>query len=228
MNRAKPIAGVLSFNLIILFFFLILVLPTGPEVHVARLKDGNKKNIIIQSSKMLFAHKGFYNTSISDIAQETGLPIGSIYTYFKSKDQIISTLVEEGWEELYAKLRTSISNDGSPKDKLRSIIEDFIPVLLDDMDLINIILTETLAYTRIEEKIEKLTELIFQLLLSISTESKIPSQLTKKDMETALIIYFMGILSTAKLTRSSAISVNKEDIIHFLKNSVEQTMGIKI
>lgn len=195
---------------------------------MARLKDENKKNIIVQASKMLFAHNGFYNTSISDISKETGLPIGSIYTYFKSKDQIISTIVEEGWNEIYDKLQKSVSGIASPKEQLRYIIENFIPVLLNDSDFINIILTETLAYTRIEDKVEKLTDFIFRLLLSLSDESKVAAKLTKKDMETALIIYFLGILNTAKLARSSSISVNKEEIIHFLKNSVEQTMGISI
>lgn len=194
---------------------------------MARLKDENKKNVIVQTSKMLFAHNGFYNTSIADIAKESGLPIGSIYTYFKSKDQIISTIVEEGWTEVYTNLQACVSKSVTPQEKLRLIIEDFVPILLDDIDLVHIILTETLVYTKIEAKVEKLTDLIFSLLMDISIDKK-PTTLTRKDMETALIVYFLGIMNTAKLSRSSSIKVTKDEIVHFLKNSVEQTMGIKI
>lgn len=193
---------------------------------MARLKDENKRIIILQTAKMLYAHNGFYNTSIADISKETGLPIGSIYTYFKSKDHIISTIVEEGWNILYERLKEKVASNATPVDKLRSIIEDFIPELLEDLDFINIILTETLAFTRIEEKMEKLTELIFQLLITISESGNVPAPLTRKDMETALAIYFLGILSTAKLTRAASVGIRKDDIIRFLKNSISQTMGI--
>ena len=194
---------------------------------MARLKDENKRIIILQTAKMLYAHNGFYNTSIADIAKETGLPIGSIYTYFKSKDHIISTIVEEGWAILYDRLKEKLASNATAVDKLRSILDDYIPELLEDLDFINIILTETLAYTKIEDKMEKLTELIFQLLVQISDNGNIPAPLSRKDMETALAIYFLGILSTAKLTRAASVGIRKDDIIRFLKNSISQTMGIK-
>ena len=63
---------------------------------MARMKDETKRQSILESSKMLFSQKGFFNTSISNIVRETGFPVGTIYTYFKSKDEIVRSIVEEG------------------------------------------------------------------------------------------------------------------------------------
>ncbi len=71
---------------------------------MSRTRDENKRIAILQASKMLFAQKGFFNTSIADIVRETGMTVGVIYTYFTSKDAIVRSIVEEGWAELYARL----------------------------------------------------------------------------------------------------------------------------
>ena len=120
---------------------------------MARIKDENKRVAILQSSKMLFAEKGFFNTSISDIVNETGLPVGSIYTYFKNKEEIVRVIVEEGWNDLQERLEKALSTTTSAKRKLKVLIDQFLSELLTDIDLINILLSEAIDYTRIIPRI---------------------------------------------------------------------------
>ncbi len=195
---------------------------------MARMKDESKRATILQSSKMLFSHKGFYNTSVSDIVKETGLPVGTIYTYFRSKDEIIQDIVKEGWEEFYVRLERALRETPSPEERLRLLIDEFIPELLGDLDFINILLSEALSYTRIEEKIEKITDLVFKLLTSLAPDSLGLAGLARRDIEALLAIFFIGILNAVKLARTSSIDMSTEDILGAVKKVIRNSLRIAL
>jgi AcrR family transcriptional regulator len=195
---------------------------------MARLRDENKRALILETSKMLFSQKGFFNTSISDIVKETALPVGSIYTYFSSKDEIMKTIVEEGWNDLYKRLLEMISSHEDDELKLKAIIEQFIPEILRDVDLINILLSEAIVFTKIEEKMEVLSTMMYDLIKSISKKKPGLEGLNKRFIETALMVYFLGIFNAVKLTRLSSINIKQTDIIDFLKLSIENSLNIKL
>jgi AcrR family transcriptional regulator len=174
---------------------------------------------------MLFSQRGFFNTSISDIVRETGFPVGTIYTYFKSKDEIVRSIVEEGWQQWYEQLEQACATESSPETKIRILIDQFIPKLFEDLDLINILLSEAIDYTRIEAKLEKLTDLIFSLVKPIAARRQMLQELSRGSMQAALIIFFLGILDAAKLARSSSIGLKESHIIGFMKMLIENVFG---
>lgn len=195
---------------------------------MARMKDESKRTAILQSSKMLFSQNGFYNTSISDIVKETGLPVGTIYTYFKSKDDIVQDIVEEGWTDFYNRLVLALHQVGDAEAKLKLVLDDFIPELLTDLDLINILLAEAVGYTHIEEKIEKLTDLIFPVLLSLSPDIDSFQGLSRRDMESILAVFFLGILNAVKLSRTTSVNLGTQDILSAVKKIVQTSLRVKL
>ncbi|MBN1523312.1 MAG: TetR/AcrR family transcriptional regulator [Spirochaetales bacterium] len=195
---------------------------------MARAKDENKRSIILHSAKMLFAQNGFFNTSISDIVKETNLPVGSIYTYFTNKEEIVRVIVEEGWNELRARLFDTMGSKESGEVKLKKLIDNFIPEILNDLDLINILLSEAIKYTKIEEKVEELSTAIFGLVQSVAKDKKILEGFDKSSMEAALIVYFLGIFNAVKLVRSSSVGIKVQDILKFVKITVEKSLGITL
>ncbi|MBL8968279.1 MAG: helix-turn-helix transcriptional regulator, partial [Spirochaetaceae bacterium] len=64
---------------------------------MAREKDEAKRRAILAAAKRLFAERGFHGTSVADLARGTGLPVGSIYTYFENKEALMASVLEEGW-----------------------------------------------------------------------------------------------------------------------------------
>ncbi len=195
---------------------------------MARMKDETKRQSILESSKMLFSQRGFFNTSISDIVRETGFPVGTIYTYFKSKDEIVKTIVEEGWQEWYEQLEQACAAEASPEAKIKILIDEFIPKLFEDLDLINILLSEAIDYTRIEAKLEKLTDLIFSLVKPIAARRQKLQDLSRSSMQAALIIFFLGILDAVRLARSSSIGLKESHITGFLKLLIENVFGVTL
>lgn len=195
---------------------------------MARAKSEDKRSLILQSSKTLFSQKGFFNASISDIVRESGLPVGTIYNYFKNKEEIVRVIVEEGWTDLITRLEDTFKACKDPADKLRIILDQFLPELFKDVDLISIFLSEAIELTRIEEKIERLTNLIFSVLKDLSTPHSLTKNYTRKDMQTALIVYFLGILNAVKLSTQSSINLSVADIMHFIKLTIHDSLGTSL
>jgi AcrR family transcriptional regulator len=195
---------------------------------MARTKDENKRTAILQASKMLFAQKGFFNTSISDIVRETGMTVGVIYTYFTSKDAIVRSIVEEGWAELFARLEEGLAAAASAEEKFRLLIERFIPGLAADAALINILLSEAVTYTRIEEKVEKITDLVYSITRSLATGKRSLAAYTRETLRTALVVFFLGIMNTLKIARLSPLRISDRDIVAFVKLMARESLGISI
>ncbi len=195
---------------------------------MARAKDEDKRTLILQTSKTLFAKKGFFNTSVSDIVKEANLPVGTIYTYFKNKEDIVKVIIEEGWNDLYIRLLEHLNSIREPTEKLKMLLDRFFPALFEDLDLITILLGEAIDYTRIEEKLEVLTNVIFNLLRQVDRRGDLLNSFSRKEMKAALIIYFLGVLHAVKLAKSTDIDLTIEDVMNFLKLTISESMDIPI
>jgi AcrR family transcriptional regulator len=58
------------------------------------MKRNERKEMILESAKRLFSDRGYYQTQISDIMDAADVARGTIYQYFKNKDDIFTTLLE--------------------------------------------------------------------------------------------------------------------------------------
>ena len=63
------------------------------------MRDPDKHQQIIDAAVRVFARAGYYNSRVSDIAREAGIASGTIYLYFKTKDEILVTLFREKMAE---------------------------------------------------------------------------------------------------------------------------------
>ncbi len=195
---------------------------------MARAKDQTKRQLILQAAKTLFSQRGFFNTSVSDITKETGLPVGSIYTYFKGKEEIVKAIVNEGWDDLRNRLVETVSSAKRAEDKLKVIIDHFLPEILNDLDLVNILLSEAITYTKIEEKVEELSGIMLSLLKTIAKDNKNLEGFDKNMMDTALVVYFLGIMAAVKVSRSSEIGLKANDVMKFIRFTVEKALGVNL
>jgi AcrR family transcriptional regulator len=55
----------------------------------------DKKERLIESAARLFYQAGFKDTSIADIAEDSGVPLGNVYYYFKTKDEMVAAVIEQ-------------------------------------------------------------------------------------------------------------------------------------
>ena len=86
-------------------------------------KKVQKKEQIMQSALKLFALKGFYNTTIPDIANSLKMSVGNMYNYFKSKDILAKEIIKYISKYLGNKLKEINEMNISTKDKTKKIVE---------------------------------------------------------------------------------------------------------
>ena len=86
-------------------------------------KKERKREQIMQSALELFALKGFYNTTIPDIAASLKMSVGNMYNYFKSKDILAKEIIKYISVYLGKKIKEINEQDISTKEKTREIIE---------------------------------------------------------------------------------------------------------
>jgi AcrR family transcriptional regulator len=92
----------------------------------------SKKNLILDTALELFATEGYYPTSISKIAERAGISKGLIYNYFKSKEDIIRTIIHKGIDDLF-KIIDPNKDGVLTKDEIRYFIEQMFDIMHRDL-----------------------------------------------------------------------------------------------
>jgi AcrR family transcriptional regulator len=83
----------------------------------------DKRSRLVSAAVGLAYQNGFGATSLADIAREAEVPLGNVYYYFKTKDEIGAMIVEQRLAELSAQ-RQRWNEAGSPKDRLCACVQD--------------------------------------------------------------------------------------------------------
>ncbi len=86
------------------------------------MRDPDKPQQIIEAAVRVFARKGYFNSRVSDVAREAGIAAGTIYLYFKTKEDILTTLFREKMAEFVAKLWKAMADQPDPVSKVRRLV----------------------------------------------------------------------------------------------------------
>src|SRR3984885_7289904 len=95
----------------------------------------DKRDRILRAAVKVFAKNGFYATRVSEVAKAAGVADGTIYLYFKSKDELLRSLFEDRVETLLSFMKAELPKQSSAPGKLRRIIEMQLGVLEGERDL---------------------------------------------------------------------------------------------
>jgi TetR/AcrR family fatty acid metabolism transcriptional regulator len=72
-------------------------------------RGGDKRERILRAAVRVFAKNGFYDTRVSEVAKAAGVADGTIYLYFKSKDELLLSLFEDRVETLLSHMKAELS-----------------------------------------------------------------------------------------------------------------------
>jgi AcrR family transcriptional regulator len=201
---------------------------------MSREKDEGKRQAILEAGKRLFGERGFHGASVADLARETGLPVGSIYTYFEGKDAVIRAIVEEGWSAFYGELSAGFAAAPGPAERLSILVDRALPSLFADLDFIAILLAEAgrggsgpLARV-LEEKLEALAGLVAGAVAELAAQGGSPLELPPRQAMTGVCLFFLGSLDTLRLARGGSVALSEADLRAFIRFVIENTFGISL
>lgn len=109
-----------------------------PDTGVA----AERRRQILDAAVRVFARQGFHGSRVSDIADEAGVAYGLLYHYFRSKDQLLSTVFSERWELMLEAIEAADRRDATGRDKLDDIAGFIVGSYHHDPDLMKVIIVE--------------------------------------------------------------------------------------
>lgn len=109
-------------------------------INIPKTRLGQTKmDKLLSASEELFASKGFYSTSISDICKYAGTAVGTFYIYFETKTDVYKYLMETYKKAIKDRLAESIKDCKTRYEKEREGIKCFIKYAVSAPNVYNII-----------------------------------------------------------------------------------------
>lgn len=100
--------------------------------------------MLLDRAKRLFSQRGYYQTQISDIIKNAKIARGTVYQYFKNKDDIFSTLLQTAYDEWQATIAEEMNTvdlaNLPPEDYLKFRIRNSLTYFARDPELTNLVL----------------------------------------------------------------------------------------
>jgi TetR/AcrR family fatty acid metabolism transcriptional regulator len=123
-------------------------------------KGNGKYDLILRAAIKVFARGGFFNSKVADVAREAGVADGTVYLYFKNKDDILVSIFNNYMDEALAEGRARLQKIDDPVEKLRRIVTAHLDGLGRDRDLAVVFQVELRSSTKFMEQFSatKVTE----------------------------------------------------------------------
>ncbi len=109
---------------------------------MVRPREGDKRARILDAAVQVFSQKGFYHSRVSDVADVAGVAGGTIYLYFKGKDDVLISLFEDRMEKILTDVREMLDNETDASARLRAFIGLHLALVDRDPALADILTVE--------------------------------------------------------------------------------------
>jgi len=96
-----------------------------------------KKEVIMRTALSLFAKKGFYSTTIADIAKEMGMSVGNMYNYFASKEALAKELLLYTSKKFGSEIKKINEQNITSKEKIEKIIELYFNMAVNEPEVVD-------------------------------------------------------------------------------------------
>jgi TetR/AcrR family fatty acid metabolism transcriptional regulator len=100
----------------------------------------------------VFAERGFFNSQVADVAREAGVAAGTVYLYFRSKDDLLVSIFERTMSEAIAEGRAALAQVDDPIERLRRIARLHLERVSRDRDLAVVFQVELRQSTKFMER----------------------------------------------------------------------------
>ena len=121
--------------------------PATPEAP-----PGPKRDAILRAAIDVFAERGFFNAQVADVARAAGVAAGTVYLYFKSKDDLLVSIFERSMREGLTKGRAAVADESDPRERLLRLARAHLARLGRDRNLAIVFQVELRQSTKFMER----------------------------------------------------------------------------
>jgi TetR/AcrR family fatty acid metabolism transcriptional regulator len=117
-----------------------------------RADKADRRDAILRAAIETFAARGFFNAQVADVARSAGVAAGTVYLYFRGKDDLLISIFERTMTQAIAAGRESVASRTSAVDRLREIARLHLDRLGRDRDLAVVFQVELRQSTKFMER----------------------------------------------------------------------------
>lgn len=176
-----------------------------------------RKTQIINAAEGVFTQKGFDEARMDDIAEETGLSKGTLYLYFKSKDDLIIAILDRMFQREFKQFENLNSTEASAMDTIWKLMDLFIKDILGFQRLIPIVyqfLALAFRNKYVQQALKRYINLYIDMLMPIIQHGIDTGEFRKVDAREVALAMGAMIEGTLLLWVYDKSLVNPEYHIH--------------
>ena len=154
-------------------------------------KTNGKYHRILEAAIKVFAEQGFHQATISQVAREAGVADGTIYLYFKNKEDIMANFFGYKTKQVFGRFRDEVDKADNARDKLRLLIKRHLEEFQRDRNMAVLYQTETHRFSRMcEDQIREMSKMYLDLVSEIVEKGQ-DEGLMRKDLYMGLVKRFI-------------------------------------
>jgi TetR/AcrR family fatty acid metabolism transcriptional regulator len=125
---------------------------TARRRRARRAERGDKRDLILRAAIDTFAARGFFHAQVADVAKSAGIAAGTVYLYFRSKDDLLISIFERTMSEAIAEGRENVARMDDPIEQLRRVARVHLARLGRDRQLAVVFQIELRQSTKFMER----------------------------------------------------------------------------
>ena len=156
-------------------------------------KSNDKYNRILDAAGLVFSSRGFHQATVSEIAGTAGVADGTIYLYFKNKDDILVQFFDYKMRQVFTRFREEVGRADDAVDKLIKLIRHHLKAFQADKHMAIVYQAETRRYSRlVDDQVREMAKMYFDLLAEIIEQGQREGTI-RKDLYMGLVKrFFLG------------------------------------
>ena len=112
----------------------------------------DRRDAILKAATQVFAQRGFHHAQVADVAKAAGIAAGTVYLYFRSKDELLVSIFERTMKETLAEGQATLSLVQEPRERLHRIARLHLERMGRDRDLAVVFQVELRQSTKFMER----------------------------------------------------------------------------
>ena|SRR5438093_750740 len=163
-------------------------MPLKPNTRNSKRNTvADKRMAILLAATEVFARNGYFNSKVADIARAADVADGTVYLYFKSKEEILHSIFDQNMDDAIAAARKLIEKVDDPREKLRRIALLHLQRLGSNRDLAIVFQVELRGSTKFMEEFSAAGFAEYLELLRKTFEEGQRSGVFRKDLNAKLV-----------------------------------------
>lgn len=166
---------------------------------MARKRVGNKRERIIAAAGRFFGEKGYHNTTTAEIAEAAGVAAGTIYIYFRSKEELLVAVFEEFLGIHMERLREGVAGEHEPRAKIRKLLTLGLRLMEENPDSARIFLSQLRQSTTMIKMVAKRSSRAYKDIIEEVLEEGVRRGVCRKINVRAVASMLFGAYQTTVL-----------------------------